>query len=123
MRKTRETKEQRSAYNRAYRLRHLESEIFRRAQKRAKLKGIVFKLRVSDILIPSECPILGIPLFLGTGPGGGDNSPSLDRKNNDKGYISGNVQVISNKANVMKNSASVWELVSFAKWVQKTYGS
>ena len=49
------------------------------------------------------------------------NSPSIDRIDNDKGYIKGNVQVISHKANSMKFTASKEELLKFAEWVKVTY--
>ena len=54
-------------------------------------------------------------------PGGKMNSPSLDRMDNSKGYVKGNVQVISHKANSMKFSASKDELLKFAEWVMRVY--
>jgi hypothetical protein len=38
------------------------------------------------------------------------NSPSLDKIIPSKGYIKGNVWVISNRANTLKNDASLQEL-------------
>ena len=46
---------------------------------------------------------------------------SLDRINPELGYIPGNIQVLSTKANVLKNNASINELITFAKNVLKIY--
>jgi hypothetical protein len=49
-------------------------------------------------------------------------SPSLDRIKPELGYVPGNIQVISARANVMKNDATPEELLAFANWVYRTYG-
>ena len=99
-----------------------EQRMYRRAKSRAKIKGLEFSIEVSDIDIPQFCPILGIELKVHKGkPGHYDDSPSLDRFNNDEGYIKENVWVVSAKANKMKSSASPEELVEFAKWIMETY--
>ena len=97
--------------------------MFGRANTRAKKSGIGFNIDKSDITIPDVCPILGIPLFMsiGNGAGGKPNSPALDRIDNSKGYIKGNVMVVSHLANMMKSSANPEELLKFAKWVFMTY--
>ena len=48
---------------------------------------------------------------------GNSFSPSLDRIDSTKGYVPGNVWVISNKANRMKSNAAAEELIIFAKSV------
>jgi hypothetical protein len=92
------------------------------ARYRAKKKGIEFNLELSDVVIPKLCPVLKIPLLAGS-PSGGPRgcSPSLDRIDNTKGYIKGNVQVMSHKANTMKHCADNNELILFANWIKKTY--
>lgn len=95
-----------------------ELKMLRRAKARAKSKGLEFNLTVKDIIIPKNCPILGIELICKSGkPGGQKNSPALDRKDSKKGYTKDNIQVISHLANMMKSHATEEELITFAKWV------
>jgi hypothetical protein len=89
---------------------------------RANRAGLPFDLEKSDIVIPETCPVLGIPLFRNTGgnkPTG--NSPSVDRIIPELGYVKGNIQIISHRANVMKNDAKPEELRKFAEWVLSTF--
>jgi len=99
-----------------------EKAMLLRAKQRAKQKQFEFNLEPLDIVIPLKCPILDIEIVRNKNDGLKANSPSLDRIDNTKGYIKGNIMVISNKANAMKNSASPEELIKFAQWVLKTYG-
>lgn len=96
-----------------------------RAKSRAKKKGLEFNIDKTDIDVPIICPILGIPIIKeykkGTKGGPSPNSPSLDRIDNSRGYIKGNVRVISHKANTMKHNATSTELIRFAEWVLFTY--
>jgi len=66
-------------------------------------------------IAPTHCPILGIELKRGCEKM--IANPSVDRIVPDKGYVPGNIQIISNKANMMKNSASMDELMKFAEWI------
>ena len=85
------------------------------AKKRAKDKSLPFNLELPDIVVPEKCPFLEIPLVVNKGLGALPNSPSLDRIIPKLGYVKGNVQVISNKANVMKSSATLEEFELMAK--------
>jgi hypothetical protein len=96
--------------------------MYRRAKSRAVQSGLEFNLDKEDIQIPTHCPVLGIPLVVHKGTSGGrDNSPALDRVDNSKGYVKGNVLVISHLANMMKSSANVEQLIRFSEWIQSTY--
>jgi len=111
-------------YSTKYRLKYPERAIYRAAKHRAKTRGIEFNLDFTDIVIPEVCPILGIALkqHYNTGSHGGKpDSMSLDRVDNSKGYVKGNVQVISHLANSMKSTASKEQLLAFAEWAMKTY--
>lgn len=101
-----------------------EVRMYRRAKSRAKERGIEFSIDKSDVIVPEFCPILGVKLEPYVGhSGGGPNSPALDRFDNSKGYVKGNVVVISHLANMMKSSATKEELLAFADWVQKVYST
>ena len=93
------------------------------AKQRAKKRNVEFSITKDDIEIPELCPILGLKLKMnnGNGHGGKDDSYSLDRIDNSKGYVKGNIQVISHKANSMKFTASPEELIKFAEWIMRTY--
>lgn len=82
-------------------LKYPEKLIWTRAKNRSTSKGIPFNIEIKDIIIPKFCPILGIKLerkFNKLHSG----SPSIDKINNKKGYIKGNIAIISYKANGMK---------------------
>lgn len=103
----------------AYRL-DVAKMLHRSARNRAKYKGLDFTITKEDVVIPDVCPILGIPLSIAEGTMQ-PYSPSLDRKDNSKGYTPDNVWVISSLANTMKSSASIEQLAAFGKWCYDTH--
>lgn len=88
------------------------SQMLSAARSRAKKRGVPFALTADDISIPSHCPILSAPLT----QGGGDWAPSLDRIKPELGYVPGNVIVISQRANRIKNDATPQELYALAEF-------
>lgn len=91
------------------------------ARARAKKKGLECTITVQDIDIPLVCPVLGIVLEPGVGAGRHrDCSPSLDRIDLAKGYVSGNVRVISYRANFLKNNATIEEMESVLKYMKES---
>lgn len=117
-------KEYDNAYNKRYRttthgiqiVKRLRLElptawkIYYRAKRRALTGGLDFDLDKSDIIIPKFCPITNLELIENKGKGFKDNSPSLDRIDNSKGYIKNNVAVISMRANKCKSNLSLEEI-------------
>lgn len=91
--------------------------LFWNAKNRAKAKEIEFDLEIEDIEVPEVCPILGIKLVVATG-NAKPNSPSLDRVDPNKGYVRGNIQVLSHKANTMKSNATLDELEMLVSWLR-----
>lgn len=108
-------------YSQRSRKNNINSYLCSVAKSRAKKRNILFCLSKEDIIVPTHCPILGIELKTHTdGIGGGkDNSFSLDRIDPSKGYIPGNVWVISRLANNMKSTATPEQLKMFAQWINK----
>lgn len=47
------------------------------------------------------------------------NSPSVDKIIPQLGYVKGNVQIISNRANIMKNDATLEDVKALLKYMEK----
>jgi hypothetical protein len=86
---------------------------------RAKQKGWEFSITEEDICIPECCPVFGMPLKLFGRGWRSDNSPSLDRIDNSKGYVPGNVVVISYRANMIKSIGTADEHEAVAQWMRE----
>lgn len=89
------------------------------AKKRAKKRDVPFTITHKDITIPEYCPALGIKLERGIGQLT-DASPTLDCIFPEKGYIPGNIAVISHRANRIKSDATLEELNKVYDWLRKT---
>ena len=110
--KSKAFKEARAVESAKFRKDNPEKRMLQAARDRAKRFGLDIDIELEDIVIPSICPILKVPLERNT-----SYAPSLDKIDPAKGYTKGNVQVISMKANLMKQDATPEELRRFAKWV------
>ena len=98
---------------------NLVSIILERSKRRAKINNLPFNIELADIVIPEFCPVFGIKLERARGKTAKPNSPSIDKIIPELGYVKGNVQIISYKANCMKSNATREELLKFAKWILK----
>jgi hypothetical protein len=76
---------------------------------------MLFNLELADIVVPTECPVLGIPIIPFCGKFA-PNSPSIDRIDSSKGYTKDNIIVVSFRANCIKNNATVEELEKIYKF-------
>lgn len=92
---------------------------FKRTAARAGKLGIPCNLVFSEIVWPEHCPVLGIKLDYDLLTGENrkrDNRPSFDRIDPTKGYVKGNVLIVSNRANTLKNNATPEELMKVAQF-------
>ncbi len=76
--------------------------MLRYARCRARNRGLEFNLGSNDIVIPDRCPALGCDWK--------NDVPSLDRIDDDKGYVPENIIVVSVRANRIRNTYSSKEL-------------
>lgn len=89
-------------------------------KQNAKNRGLAFNLTHEDLIVPDRCPILGCILERGIGAKSAHAaSPSVDRIDATKGYVKGNVAVISYRANVIKNDGTASEHRAVADWIDR----
>ena len=93
--------------------------LYNNAKARAKKYNIPFDLTPSDIVVPEFCPVLGIPLKVATGCAK-PNSPSIDKIIPEKGYVKGNIAVVSHKANTIKSDASIDDIRLLLAYLERS---
>jgi hypothetical protein len=101
-------------YDAYYTSKNVEKHLLAQAKARSKKAGIEFNITLEDVVIPDLCPYLMTPMTCIYGKGRKQTNASIDRIDSSKGYIKGNVQVISLLANMMKTNATEEQLVAFA---------
>lgn len=89
------------------------------AKSRAAKRGLPFDLDKEYVrsILPDVCPVFRQP-FVWYGHKLHAFSPSLDRVFPEKGYVRGNVVVISQRANAIKSDASAAEVRRVADWME-----
>jgi hypothetical protein len=94
------------------------------ARFRGRKRGIEATITPTDLNWPTHCPVLGIELDypersgMRKRQGVQPNWPSLDRWDNTKGYIPGNVFVISFRANTLKNTGNIEEMLKVLAYLR-----
>lgn len=84
------------------------------ARYRAKKKQLPFTIKVTDIVIPEYCPVLGVRMVRGS-----KNAPSIDRLRGGAGYVPGNIVVMSRRANALKGDATTQEIIKILSFMRK----
>ncbi len=104
-------------YQKEYRKRFFVHGLLAKALKRAEARGVEFAIGAEHVRIPEVCPVLGIPLVIGHPDRG--YWPSLDCIVPKFGYVPGNIQVISYRANRIKNDGTAEEHEKIAAWIRE----
>lgn len=113
--RTKENKELCSIRYQRWKMKDPAKALYQGRKSDAKKRGIEFTLTIEDVVIPETCPILGIPIVADIGPRT-NNSPSIDRIDNTKGYTPDNFVIISWRANLLKKDATLDELRKIADY-------
>jgi len=93
--------------------------LLNKSKSRVKINNIEWNLKLEDIPeIPKKCPLLNIELKLDNKKTS-YNSPSLDRIDNSKGYIKGNIQIISHRANTLKRDSTFEEIEMIYNYIKQ----
>lgn len=93
--------------------------LLKSSRYRAKRGGLRHTLTLADINVPTHCPVLGLRLRPSTSGRAAPNSPSLDRINPRRGYVPGNVIVVSWRCNELKKNASLSEMEQVCAFYQQ----
>lgn len=95
--------------------------LIRSTKNSARDKHLEHTITEEDLILPEYCPYLNLQINYNAGTGKHMLNPSVDRIDPTKGYVKGNVEVISNLANTMKCNASKELLIRFAKTILARY--
>ncbi len=96
--------------------------MWRNAKNRAARLGLEFDIDRADIVVPNYCPAIGVRLEWGYGKKSGffaPNGPSIDRMDSTKGYVRGNIRVISNRANWLKRDGTLDEFRGIVAYMER----
>jgi hypothetical protein len=89
---------------------------FRAKKANALRTGYTWDLSFGELVWPEFCPILGMEIDY-FAESRQENSASFDRIDNSLGYISGNVQIVSWRANRIKSDGTAAELHKIADYL------
>jgi hypothetical protein len=124
-------KEKVRSYNKLNPVKVITAQLVRDARERARDKCLPFDIDLyyirsmvgNNAELSSHCPVFGIPLEWSCqrnqGRGPHPYAPSIDRIDPERGYVKGNVWIISYRANTIKSNATHEELKLVTKAVGK----
>lgn len=103
-------------YHKNYYISKKDTMTHRWKQTWSERAGMPFDLDVEDVVCKTKtCPIFPWIEF-GTTM---QNKPSVDRTIPEKGYVKGNVEIISLRANRLKSNATLDELIALGEYAKR----
>jgi len=88
----------------------VKKSLINRIRSAAKERSLEFDITVYDIEWPEYCPVFGTKLIYMSTKINDIYSASFDRTDSSKGYIKGNVRIISRRANTCKSNCTLEEI-------------
>jgi hypothetical protein len=105
---------------RDYRRKKPRLRLYWTTKQNASLRGLKHTLEFKDFpQIPEYCPVfpwVKIKILKGRGRGfKNPTAPSVDRIDSSKGYVKGNVRIISWRANMLRNDGTLKEFEALVR--------
>lgn len=90
-----------------------------RARSRSQYLRVPFNLdkEYLESIWTGECPVFNVSIFMNERNRVDEYAAELDRFIPELGYVKGNVTFLSRRANRLKNSASLDELIKLTNWM------
>lgn len=90
----------------------------RELRSKAKKLNLPFDLtgKYLSSIAPTNCPVLGIPLQRCANKQSKATSPSVDRLIPEKGYVQGNIIIVSGLANAVRSNASPEQIIAVGEF-------
>lgn len=95
-----------------------KQQLILKLKAQAKLKNVEFNITKNDIDWIEYCPIMDIKIDYYTSQFRKQNTASFDRKNSNRGYVKGNVFIISNIANMRKSDLNIKQIERLLNYVK-----
>lgn len=91
------------------------------AKTRARVRGLDFDISIADIVVPDKCPVLGVSFVLCPPRRGIADpcAPFVDRIDPCRGYVRGNIRVVSHRANTLKSNGTLEEFRAVVRDIEK----
>lgn len=101
--------------------RAIKLDMIKHARDRAIKNNLDFNITVEDIPpLPKYCPVFQWIKLERALYKANDNSYTLDRINNNRGYVKDNIKVISNRANSCKRDMTYGELQALLEYMKES---
>ncbi len=98
---------------------HPERELLTRIKRKCKDLNLPCDITEEDLYHDEFCPVLGIKLIRREDGVTTESSPQADRLIPEKGYVKGNVKMISMRANRLKNDGTIEEHEKIVEYMKK----